>query len=320
MNTQRRHLLALGAGALLAGLAQPALAQSGSGRFVVPYAAGGTGDLLARAVSERIGPALGRNFIVDNKPGGGTVIGTQFAAQAPADGATLLFVAASFVIQPQLQAKPAYDALRDYAPVTQLASNPHVLVVHPAVPAKTLAEFVAWAKANKAAFASFGNGSSGHLGFELFKKASGFDMVHVAHKGSAPATQDLLGGHVHAMFADLPQVVGHIKAGKLRAIAVGSARRDAALPEVPTFGEAGLPGFLSQSWYGVVVKAGTPPDAVQKLQAAIATAMADPRLRQVLEPTGLDIVGNSAADFGAFLQAESARYGEAIRISGARID
>lgn len=319
MNLQRRHAVALGAALLLAaGL--PARAQGSAGRFVVPYAAGGTGDMLSRAVAERIGASLGRTIVVDNKPGGGTVIGTQSAAQAPADGQTLLFVAASFVIQPQLLAKPPYDALRDFAPVTLMASNPHVLVVHPSVPANTLPEFLAWARANKAAFASFGNGSSGHLGFELFKKAGGFDMVHAAYKGSAPATQDLLAGTVQAMFADLPQVVNHVRAGKLRAIAVGSARRDPALPEVPTLGEAGLPGFLSQSWYGVVVKAGTPADTVQKLQAAITAALADPRLRQALEPTGLEFIGSSSTEFAAFLKSEAARYGEAIRLSGTKVE
>lgn len=319
MNRSRRLALALGASLALAG-AVPAFAQGQSGRFVVPYAAGGTGDLLSRAVADRIGPALGRTVIVDNRPGGGTVIGTQAAAQAPADGNTLLFVAASFVIQPQLLAKAPYDALKDFEPVTLLASNPHVLVVHPSVPAKNLQEFLAWARSTKQAYASFGNGSSGHLGFELFKKAGGFDMVHAAYKGSAPATQDVLAGIVPAMFADLPQVVNHIKAGKLRALAVGSPKRDAALPDVPTFAEAGLPGVTSQSWYGVVVKAGTPPETVQKLQSAIVAALADPKLRQALEPTGLDFAGTSSAEFGAFLKSEAARYGEAIRFSGAKAD
>lgn len=320
MNPQRRHAIALGASFLLAAGSLPVLAQGAAGRFVVPYAAGGTGDMLSRAVAERIGTALGRTVMVDNKPGGGTVIGTQVAAQAPADGNTLLFVAASFVIQPQLLAKAPYDALRDFVPVALMASNPHVLVVHPSVPAKTLPEFLAWARANKAAFASFGNGSSGHLGFELFKKAGNFDMVHAAYKGSAPATQDLLAGNVQAMFADLPQVVNHVRAGKLKAIAVGSAKRDPALPDVPTLGEAGLPGFLSQSWYGVVVKAGTPADVVQKLQAAITAALADPKLRQALEPTGLEFIGGSSAEFAAFLKSEATRYGEAIRISGTKAE
>jgi tripartite-type tricarboxylate transporter receptor subunit TctC len=320
MNTLRRHSLILGASLMLAASAAPVLAQGAGARFVVPYAPGGTGDLLARAVADRIAPALGRNVVVDNKPGGGTVIGTQLAAQAPADGNTLLFVAASFVIQPQLLAKPPYDALRDFVPVTLMASNPHVLVVHPGVPASTLPQFLAWARTNKAAFASFGNGSSGHLGFELFKKAGGFDMVHAPYKGSAPATQDLLAGTVQAMFADLPQVVNHVKAGKLRAIAVGSLKRDPALPDVPTFAEAGLPGVQSQSWYGVVVRSGTPPEAVHKLQAAITAALADPKLRQALEPTGLDLIGSSSPAFGEFLKTESARYAEAIRISGAKTD
>ncbi len=322
MNTQRRTLITGAAAAALAA-ALPLRAQPGAPlKIVVPYAPGGVGDTLARAVAERMGTTLGRTVLVDNKPGGGTVIGTQAAALAPADGQTLLFVAASFVIQPQLQAKPPYDALRDFTPLALMASNPHLLVAHPGVPAATLTEFIAWAKSRQgtAAFASFGNGSSGHLGFELLKKAAGFDMVHVPYRGGGPAMQDLLSGQVAAMLTDLPQAVPHVKAGKLKAIAVAAARRDPALPEVPTVQEAGLPGFESQSWYGLVVKTGAPAEVTQRLGAAVNAALADPALRTRLEPTGLDLHGGSSSEFGAFLRREAARYGEAIRASGVRIE
>lgn len=322
MNTQRRILLGGAAAAALAA-ALPLRAQPGGPlKIVVPYAPGGVGDTLSRAVAERLAATLGQQVLVDNKPGGGTVIGTQAAAMAPADGQTLLFVAASFVIQPQLQAKPPYDAARDFVPLTLMASNPHLLVVNPSVPANTLREFIEWAKSRQgaAAFASFGNGSSGHLGFELLKKAGGFGMVHVPYKGGGPAMQDLLSGQVAAMLTDLPQAVPHVKAGKLRALAVAAPRRDRALPEVPTVQEAGLPGFESQSWYGLVLRSGTPADAVQRLGAAVNAALREPGLRARLEPTGLDLLGGTPAEFGEFLRRESARYAEAIRVSGARIE
>jgi len=320
-NPMRRRLaLAAAALASLGGRAGTVAAQAGAGtlRLVVPYAPGGVGDQLARAVAERIGPALGQRVLVDNKPGGGTVIGTQLALTAPADGQTLLFVAASFVIQPQLAARPVYDAARDFAPLALMASNPHLLVVHPSVPAATLKELAAWAQTRQgaAAFASFGNGSSGHLGFELLKKAAGFDMVHVPYKGGAPAMQDLLAGQVAAMLTDLPQAVAHVKAGKLRAIAVASPARAAALPEVPTLQEAGLAGFTSQSWYGLVLRSGTPPAQLQRLHAAVEAALNDRSLHAALEPAGLDFINQGGAAFGTFMAREAARYGDAIRLAG----
>lgn len=322
MNSLRRTLIACGAAfALSASL--PVQAQSeGPIKIVVPYAPGGVGDTLSRAVAERMAVTLGENVVVDNKPGGGTVIGTQTAGLAPADGRTLLFVAASFVIQPQLLASPPYDAGRDFVPLTLMASNPHLLVVHPGVPASTLKELVEWAgkRQGAATFASFGKGSSGHLGFELLKKAGNFSMVHVPYKGGAPAMQDLLAGHVDAMLTDLPQAVASVRAGKLKAIAVAAGQRDAALPEVPTLQESGLSGFESRSWFGLVVRAGTPVEATTRLTNAVNDALRDPSLRERLQATGLTFHGSSPAEFAKFLQAETTRYAEAIRISGARTE
>lgn len=304
--------------ALPAGVLAQTSTASRQTRIIVPFAPGGASDALARVLAERLTVSLGHRVLVDNKPGGGTVIGTQTALAAPADGQTLLLVAASFVVQPLLMAKAPYDLKQDFAPVILAASNPHVLVVHQSVPAANLNEFIAWAKAQRgaASFASFGNGSSGHLGFERLKKAAGIDLIHVPFKGGAPAMQALLGGQVSAMLTDLPQALPSIKSGKIRAIAVGSAARDSTLPDVPTFSEAGLKGLVSESWFGFVVRAGTPPDQVALLNRSIQAALRDPSMKSALESTGLDLLGGSTDQLGAFLSSESTRFQEVIQSTG----
>lgn len=314
-----------GAIACVALSASPALAQwtpSQPIRFIVPYAPGGGGDTLARTLGERVSKQLGQQVVVENRAGAGTLIGSQAAASAAPDGHTLLFVAASFIINPHLISKMPFDPASDFTPVTLMASNPHVLVVHPSVPATNLREFVEWAQRRKggATFASFGNGSSGHLGFELLKKAAAFEMVHVPYKGVAPATTDLIGGQVDAMLTDLPLAVAHVQTGKLKAIAVASERRVSTLPGVPTFAEVGLGGFTSKSWYGLVVRSGTPADAVSRLNAAFVAALRDPAVKEKLGAIGMETIGSTAAEFGRFMKDESTRYGEAVRISGARVD
>lgn len=314
--------IAIASAALSASLVQAQSFPTQPIRFIVPYAPGGGGDTLARTLGEHVSRQLGQQVVVENRAGGGTLIGSQAAASAAPNGHTLLFVAASFVINPHLVAKMPFDPARDFTPVTLMASNPHVLVVHPSVPATNLREFIEWARSRKgsATFASFGNGSSGHLGFELLKKAAAFDMVHVPYKGVAPATTDLIGGQVDAMLTDLPLAVAHVQTGKLKAIAIASERRAPTLPGVPTFAEAGLDGFVSKSWYGLVVRSGTPSDAVARLNTAFVTALRDPAVREKLNAMGMDTIGSTAEEFGRFMQDESARYGEAVRISGARVD
>ncbi len=321
------RLLALFLGAVTCAslAASPAAAQpfpSQSIRFIVPYAPGGSGDTLARTLGEHVSRQLEQPVVVENRAGGGTLIGSQAALGAPANGHTILFVAASFIINPHLIQKMPFDPARDFMPVTLMASNPHVLVVHPSVPATNLREFIEWARGRKGAatFASFGNGSSGHLGFELLKKAAGFDMVHVPYKGVAPATTDLLGGQVDAMLTDLPLALAHVQSGKLKAIAIASERRALSLPAVSTFAEAGLSGFLSKSWYGLVVRDGTPAEAVDKLNAAFVAALRDPAVKEKLAALGMDTIGSTPAEFGRHMKDESARYGEAVRLSGARTD
>ncbi|MGJ7530601.1 Bug family tripartite tricarboxylate transporter substrate binding protein [Variovorax sp. GB1P17] len=317
--TRRRVLLSA---ASLAGVGESALAQTPPLRIIVPCSAGGASDLIARKVGERLDTSLGRRVIVDNKPGGGTVIGSQAALAAPADGNTLLLVAASFVIMPQLLAKPGYDPVRDFVPVTLAAANPHLLVASPKVPASNLKEYVAWAKLRKgdASFASFGNGSSGHLGFELLRRQLGIDLMHIPYKGGAPAMQDLLGGQVDTMLTDLPQAVPHVKAGKIKAIAVASTTRSASLPHVPTLAESGLAGFTSASWHAVLARAGTGPPVVQALNEAINAALRDPEVVAALQGAGLDVIGGSSAELAEHLEREAKRYGEAIRVSGAKLD
>lgn len=290
--------------------------------LIVPYAAGGTGDALARILGEAVGKTTALTVVVDNKPGGGTVIGTLAAKTAPTDGRTLLINAASSVINPYLMPKMAYDINKDFTPVSLLASNPHILVVHPKVPVDDLAGFVAWARQKKgaASYASFGNGSSGHLGFELFKKTAGIDMLHVPYKGVAPAANDLLGGQVDAMLTDLAQVVPQIRAGKLKAIAIASESRTVLLPTVPTFTEAGLPGFTSKSWFGLLVRSETPSEQVAQLNKVFAAALREPAVKEKLAQAGMDPVGSTAAMFSAFMAAESRKYGEAVRFSGAKLD
>lgn len=214
------------------------------------------------------------------------------------------------------------DPAHDFAPVTLMASNPHVLVVHPSIPVTNLREFIEWARIRKgtATFASFGNGSSGHRGFELLTKVAGFDMGHVPYKGVAPTTTDLISGQVDAMLTDLPLALAHVQSGKLKAIAVASEHRVSSLPAVPTFNEAGLGGLLSKSWYGLVVRKGTPAKAIDRLHTVFVAALRDPTVEEKLASMGMDVIGSTPADFGRHMCEESARYGDAVRLSGARMD
>lgn len=317
MNTPRRRLLALGVLLPMAATLR-AQARPESLRMLVPYAPGGAADALARALAERLGAADGGGpVVVDNRPGGGTVIASQATSLAPADGRTLMLVGASFLVQPHLLVKPPYDARRDFEPVVLCASNPHLLAVHPDVPAANLREFVSWAKAHadKAAYASFGRGSSGHLGFELLKKQAGFDMLHVPYKGGAPALQALLSGDVSAMLTDLPQALPFVRSGKLKAIAVGSAQRDASLPEVRTVSESGVPGFVSESWFGFVVRKGTPKERLSLLHTALAAALDSPTLRTSMNAIGLRLMGGTTERFATYLEREDSRLVEALRFA-----
>ncbi|MCY1200418.1 hypothetical protein D9M72_118480 [compost metagenome] len=290
--------------------------------LIVPYTAGGSSDALARALGKAIAKNTGASIVVENRPGGSTVIGAQALLGKPADGYTVMLTAASFVINPYLLNQLPYDSVKDFQPVAQLATNPHVLVVGPKVPAGDLKAFLAWAReqGDKATFSSFGNGSSGHLGFEMLKKQAGLAMMHVPYKGSAPATMAVLSGEVDATLGDVGVVAPHIQAGKLRALAVAGNARTPALPDVPTFAEAGLPGFESQTWMGLLTRAGVPTERVQRLNQMYSEALQDADVRQILAQQGMVAAASSPEAFSAFMKAESAKYGQAVKDGNVRID
>jgi tripartite-type tricarboxylate transporter receptor subunit TctC len=292
-------------------------------RMIVPFPAGGTTDILARSVGQKLGEAVGRQVIIDNRPGAGGNIGSDMVAKAAPDGYTLLMgTVGTHAINASLYAKMPYDHIQDFAPITLVAAVPNVLVVNPSVEAKSVRELIALAKAKpgQLSFASSGNGTSIHLSGELFKTMAGIDMLHVPYKGSAPALTDLIGGQVNLMFDNLPSSLPHIKAGKLRALAVTSGKRSPALPDVPTIAEAGLPGFEASSWFGVFAPAGTPKEIITRLNMEIVKALTSPELKERLAAQGAEAVGNSPEQFAAHIRSETAKWAKVVKASGATVD
>ena len=315
---------ALLAAAALCAVALPAAAQFPTKpiHIVVPYQAGGTSEMMARSVADQLQTALKQPVVIDNRPGGGTTIGAAAVAQAPADGYFLFVNASSFLINAQLMKGLPYDSAKDFVPLTLAASNPHVLVAFNGLGVGNFREFLAMAKqkGNAMSYASFGNGSSGHLAFELLKKTYDFQMLHVPYKGVPAAMTDVMGGNVQAMLTDLPPAVPQVKGGKLSGLAIAADQRSPALPDTPTFKEAGGTPFVSRSWYGFLVRSGTPPEIVKVLQTEIVKALHNPGLKDKLRAAGMDTYGTSAEEFDAFMKSESARFAEAIKFSGTKID
>ena len=292
-------------------------------RYVVPFPAGGTTDILARLVGAKLTEAWGQQIIVDNRPGAGGNVGSEFASKAPPDGYTILGgTVSSHSINTNLYSKMPYHPLRDFAPITLLVMVPNVLVVHPSVPAKSVKEFVAFAKARpgQLRFASAGNGTSQHLSGELFMMLTGTKMIHVPYKGSAPASADLLGGQVELSFENSTIAVPYIKAGRMRALGVTTAKRTGALPDTPTIAEAGVPGFEVSSWQGVFAPAGTPPDIVKKLNTEIVRIIGLPDIQRRLADIGADPVGNTPEQFTAFIKTELDKWQKVVKASGAKVD
>ena len=323
----RRTLLAALAASLAAALAPVAFAQPAYPtkpiRIVVPFPPGGTTDILARAAAQKMTEAWKEKAVVDNRPGAGGNIGAELVAKAPADGYTLLMgTVGTHAINASLYAKMPYDHVKDFAPVILVAAVPNVLVVHPSVPATTVAELIAYAKANpgKLNFASSGSGTSIHLAGELFKVMAGVQMTHVPYKGSAPAIADLLGGQVQLMFDNLPSALPQIRAGKLRALAVTSSQRAAALPDVPTIAESGLPGYEASSWFGLLAPAGTPADIVAKINGEVARWLASPEAKEKLLAQGANAAGGTPEDFARHIATETAKWQKVVRESGAKVD
>jgi tripartite-type tricarboxylate transporter receptor subunit TctC len=291
--------------------------------FVVPYPAGGPLDTVARLLGQKVGERMKQVVIVENKPGAGGNIGADLVAKAAPDGYTLLMGAvATHAINPSLYAHMPYDAVRDFMPVTQVASTPNVLVVNPTLRVSSVHEFIAYAKAHPGElnFGSGSTGSAGHLAGELFKSMAGVEMTHIPYKGAAPAMQDLIGGRIQLMFDNLASALGQVRAGKVRALAVTTAQRSALAPDLPTIAESGLPGFDISTWFGVFVPARTPPAVVERLHREFVAALAAPDVRETMLRLGAEPVGSSPAEFTAYIAHEAQKYARVIKASGARAD
>ena len=289
-------------------------------RFVVPYPAGGPLDTVARLLGQKVSESTKQPVIVDNKPGAGGNIGADSVAKSPADGYTILMGAvATHAINPTLYASIPYDSVKDFAPVTQVASTPNVLVVNPSVPASNVREFIAYAKANPNKL-NFGSGSTGRLAGELFKTMAGVEMTHVPYKGAAPAMNDLIGGQIQLMFDNLASSLAQVRAGKVKALAVTTAKRSALAPELPTIAESGLPGFDISTWFGVFVPAGTHRDIVDRLHGEFVKALALPDIREKMLNLGAEPVASSPEEFAAYIRVESDKYARVIKASGAKAD
>ncbi len=311
------------AGALLAPAAIADAYPSKPIRFVVPYPPGGPLDTIARLLGQKVSESVKQPVVIENKAGAGGNIGADFVAKSPPDGYTLLMGAvATHAINPSLYARMPYDAARDFVPVTQIASTPNVLIVHPSIAASSVSEFIAHAKANpgKLNFGSGSTGSAGHLAGELFKATAGVDMAHIPYKGAAPAMQDLIGGQIHLMFDNLASALTQVRAGKVKAIAVTTAKRSTLAPELPTVAESGVPGFDISTWFGLFVPAGTPPEVVARLHAEFTRALAAPDVRERMLKLGAEPVGNRPEEFAAYIRAEAEKYARVVKASGAKAD
>jgi tripartite-type tricarboxylate transporter receptor subunit TctC len=293
-------------------------------RIIVPYPPGSGIDIVARIVGQKMTGHWGQQLVVENRPGAGAIIGVDAVAKATADGYTVgIADTGPLAINPALYPKLPYNPVRDFAPVTLLANLPFILVVHPSLPANSVTELIALAKSRpgKINYASVGNGSAVHLATELFKSKAGVDLVHIPYKGSAPALNGVLAGEASVMFVNLLSSLPQVKAGKLRALAVATSKRTPALPELPTIGEAGLPGYEFQAWFGIVAPAGTTRPVVERLNAEFrwAIALADVR-EQLLAQGGIEPVGSSAESFAAYIRSEVDAWGKLVRQTGAHVD
>lgn len=323
MKAFARSVAALAISVGAAALATPAMAAFPEKpiKLLVPFSPGGGTDILTRTIAAKMAESMGQQVVVENRPGGNTIIATEVVVRAPADGYTLIMQTNNLAANPTLYGKKlSFDTLKDLAPVALVAGNPHVLVVNPNVPAKTLPEFVAMAKAKPGTvtFASAGSGTVNHLSGELLKQLAGIDMVHVPYKGSGSVMPDLLGGQVNSLFAAMPTVTAHIRANRLRAIAVTTPRRFHGLPDVPTIAEHGYPDYDFSSWFGVLAPAGTPRPVIDRLRTEIVKALADPDVRKRL--VDYEIFGSTPDEFAAHIRTQIARTERIIRASGAKID
>ena len=323
MKTILKHVLTIAILAAIAPLA--AFAQgfpSKPIKVVVPFPPGAFNDTLGRTLAQEFSKGFAPGSQVDNKPGAGTVIGTDFVAKSVADGHTILVVAFPFALLNSLHAQAKIDVTRDFAALAWVGSTPNLLVVNPNSPYKSVRDLVAAAKAEpgKIAYASTGNGTSNHLSMELFKVMSGTNLTHIPYKGSAPAVTDLIGGQVQALFDNVPNVIQHVKAGRLRALAITTPRRVAALPEIPTVDEAGVPGYQVSVWFGVVAPAATPKDVVARLNAEINRVIGLPEVKERFSQSGIEIVGGSPEVFDRQIREQVATWGKVVKEANIKSD
>lgn len=322
----RRHLLALAAG--IAGAtalplhAQPDAWPSRPIKLVVGYAAGGATDVIARLVAVKLGERLGQPVVVDNRAGANSNVGAEVVAKAPPDGYTLYVFTIANTINASLYAKLGYDPQKDFEPIGLIAKIPNILVVNNNLPIKSIADYVRFAKASKdgITFASSGSGSSIHLSGEMFKMQTHLNMLHVPYRGSAPAVTDLLGGQVQSMFDNTPSALPHVQGGRLRAIAITSAKRSPLLPDVPTVAESGFPGFDVQSWFGLAAPAGTPKPVIDRLNAELNKVLAAPELRQRFQDLAASPEPGTPEQMRSFAAAEAQRWREVVKTSGAKAE
>ncbi|MGV3572388.1 MAG: tripartite tricarboxylate transporter substrate binding protein [Ramlibacter sp.] len=327
-STRRRLTLGTIAGAAL--LAAAPFAASAQAPYpskpinlVVPFSAGGTTDILARIVGEALKKELGQPVVIDNRAGAGGNIGGALAAKAAPDGYTLFMgTVGTHAINASLYKKMPFDPTKDFAPLTRVAMVPNLLVAHPSRPYKNVKELIAYAKANpgKVNFGSSGSGSSIHLSGELFNALAKVDMIHIPYKGSAPAVTDLVGGQIDLMFDNMPSAIQHVRSGRLRPLAVTTAKRSPELPDVPTIAEAGVPGYEATSWFGMFTTAGTPAPVVARLNAALVKVLADPEVKKKFAEQGAEAIGEKPEQFAEFIRKESAKWSQVVKASGATAD
>ena len=292
-------------------------------RIIAQFQPGTSTDILARVIAQKLTESWGQQVVVDNRPGAGAIVGTELGARAAPDGYTLTMgVSSAFGINPTLYAKLPYDAVRDFAPITNIALTPQTLVTSPSFTAKSVKELVAMAKAKPGGinYASLGSGSTSHLTMEMFRSAAAIQLSHVPYKGSPAAHAEVMGGQVPIMFDAIPAVLPHVKSGKLRGLGIGTLTRSPFLPDLPTIAEAGYPGFEAVGWIGIVAPAKTPGAVLDKLNAEIVRLLAAPDVKQRLDALAFTPVGGTRAEFAAFMKSEIAKWGKAVKESGAKAE
>ena len=291
-------------------------------RLIVPYSAGGSTDLVARLVGARLSERLGQQFVLDNRTGAGTLIGTEIAARATPDGYTLLMATPPLVVNPSLRSKVPYDLARDFIAITNVAGSSNLLAVHPSVPATTTKELIALLKAHpgKYTYGSSGVGGAGHLATALFTHMAGVEATHVPYKGGAPAVADLVAGRIAFAMANLTTARTHIRAGRLRGLAVGTAKRSSLFPELPTLSESGVPGYEQSNWNGIVAPAATPRSVVERLHREVVAVLKESTLTERMVAAGLEPIGNTPAEFGSYLAAEADKWGKLVKSAQIRAE